>query len=276
MYEKYWGLNEKPFENTPNHRYMYYSKKHEEALTRLLYAIKEEKGAAMLTGEYGSGKTILSRIVIDELIKNKIYEVALIIHPQLTPTQFIQEIIYQLKNEHVSGSKPQLLHMMQDIIYKNYNEQKKTVILIDEAQIIKSQETLEELRLFMNFQLDDKFLITLILIGQPELLKKVKAIPQLEQRLGIKYHLVALDENEEEEYIKYRISVAGAQRDIFTKEAMQVIYRYSRGLPRKINNICDMCLLIGFGQETKEISKELAEKVVADLDKEVSLYAQDV
>ncbi len=273
MYEKYWGLSEKPFENTPNPRFMYYSKKHEEALTRLLYAIKEEKGAAMLTGEYGSGKTILSRIIIDELIKNKIYEVALIIHPQLTPTQFIQEIIYQLKNEHANGSKPQLLHTMQDIIYKNYGEQKKTVILIDEAQIIKSQETLEELRLFLNFQLNDKFLITLILIGQPELLNKVKAIPQLEQRLGIKYHLVALDEREEEEYIKYRLSIAGVQTEIFNKEAMEVIYRYSKGLPRKINNICDMCLLIGFGQEAKEINKELAEKVAQDLDKGASLYA---
>ena len=92
MYEKYWGLTEKPFENTPDPKFMYYSKKHEEALMRLLYAIKEEKGAAMLTGEYGSGKTALSRIIIDELIKDKIYEVALITHPQLSPVQFLQEL----------------------------------------------------------------------------------------------------------------------------------------------------------------------------------------
>src|SRR3989338_3535754 len=134
MYENYWGLTEKPFENTPDPRFMYYSKKHEEALMRLLYAIKEEKGSAMLTGDYGSGKTILSRIIIDELMKDEKYEVALITHPRLSPIQFIQEIIYQLKNEHAKGSKPQLLHIMQDIIYKNFNEGKKTVILIDEAQ----------------------------------------------------------------------------------------------------------------------------------------------
>lgn len=276
MYEKYWGLTEKAFENTPDPRFMYYSKKHEEALTRLLYAIKEEKGAAMLTGEYGSGKTILSRIVIEELIKNKIYEVALIIHPQLTPVQFIQEIIYQLKNEHVRGPKPQLLHIMQDIIYKNHGEGKKTVILIDEAQIIRSQETFEEVRLFLNFQLNNKFLITLALIGQPELLRKVKAIPQLEQRLGIKYHLSGLDNKETEEYIKHRLAVAGAKTEIFTQEAIQMIYNYSKGLPRNINNICDMSLLIGFGQEAKEINKELTEKVAADLNKEVSVYAKDV
>jgi len=276
MYEKYWGLAEKPFENTPDPRFMYYSKKHEEALTRLLYAIKEEKGAAMLSGEYGSGKTVLSRIVIDELIKNKIYEVALVIHPQLTPIQFIQEIIYQLKNEYAKGSKPHLLHMMQDIIYKNHNENKKTVILIDEAQIIKNEATFEELRLFMNFQLNDKFLITLILIGQPELLSKVQAIPQLDQRMGIKYHLSGLNENETAEYIRHRLAVAGGRSEIFMQEAVQIIYGYSKGLPRKINNICDMSLLVGYGQEVKEISKGLAEKVMADLSREVPVYAKNV
>lgn len=276
MYEKHWGLNERPFENTPDPRFMYYSKKHEEALTRLLYAIKETKGAAMLTGEYGSGKTILSRIVIDELIKNHMYEVALIIHPQLTPIQFIQEIIYQLKNEHVVGEKPQILHIMQDIIYKNYAEGKNTVILIDEAQIIRNKETFEELRLFLNFQLNNKFLLTLVLIGQPELLYKVKAIPQLEQRLGIKYHLTALNEKETDEYIRHRLTVAGAKKDIFTRGAIEVIYNYSQGLPRKINNVCDMSLLIGFGQEAKDINKELAEKVVSDLNRETSSYAKNV
>ncbi len=276
MYEKYWGLAEKPFENTPNPRFMYYSNKHEEALTRLLYAIKEEKGSAMLTGEYGSGKTILSRIIIDELIKDKIYEVALITHPQLSPIEFIQEIIYQLKNEHVNGSKPQLLHMMQDIIYKNYKDGKKVVILIDEAQIVKSRQTFEEVRLFLNFQLNDRFLITLILIGQPELLNRVREIPQLWQRLGIKYHLSGLTSLESEAYIKHRLSVAGAKSDIFTADAIEIIHNYSKGIPRSMNNACDMSLLIGFGQEAKVIDRDLASKVVEDLKMERFLYAKNV
>jgi len=276
MYEKYWGLTEKPFENTPNPRFMYYSNKHEEALTRLLYAIKEEKGSAMLTGEYGSGKTILSRIIIDELIKDKIYEVALITHPQLSPIEFIQEIIYQLKNEHVEGSKPQLLHMMQDIIYKNFKDGKKVVILIDEAQIVKSRQTFEEVRLFLNFQLNDRFLITLILIGQPELLNRVREIPQLWQRLGIKYHLSGLTHKEAEAYIKHRLSVAGAKPDIFTADAIEIIHNYSKGIPRSINNACDMSLLIGFGQEAKVIDRDLASKVVEDLKMESFLYAKNV
>ncbi|MBL7071608.1 MAG: AAA family ATPase [Candidatus Omnitrophica bacterium] len=276
MYEKYWGLREKPFENTPDPHFMYYSRKHEEALMRLLYAIKEEKGAAMLTGEYGSGKTVLSRIIIDELIKNEIYEVALIIHPQLTPVEFIQEIIYQLDNETAEGTKPQLLHKLQNIVYKNFNEDKRTVILIDESQIIKDKETLEEIRLFLNFQLNNRFLITLVLIGQPELIDKIKEMPQLQQRLGIKYHLTGLDLNETEEYIKHRLSVAGAKKDIFVKNTYEVIFKYSRGVPRKINNICDMCLLIGFGQEVKSVDRDIVEKIAKDLNAWGATYATNV
>ena len=276
MYEQYWHLKEKPFENTPDPRFMYYSKKHEEALMRLLYAIKEQKGAVMLTGDYGSGKTILSRIVINELIKNKIYEVALVTHPQLTPVQFIQEIIYQLKGEHPKGSKPHLLHIMQDIVYKNFNAGKKNIILIDEAQIIKNKETFEELRLLLNFQLNNNFLLTLVLIGQPELLKKVRAIPQLQQRLGVKYHLTGLDNRETDEYIKHRLKIAGSETEIFDKESTELIYKSSEGLPRKINNICDMSLLIGFGQESRIINKELVGKVVADLNVGVVDYAKNV
>ncbi|MBN1872454.1 MAG: AAA family ATPase [Candidatus Omnitrophica bacterium] len=276
MYEKYWGLKEKPFENTPDPSYMFYTKKHEEALTRMLYAARENKGAAMLTGDYGSGKTVLSRIFIDELMKNKSFEIALITHPQLTPEQFIQEIIYQLKTEHKTGDKLEILHLMQNIVYDNYNQGRRTVIVIDEAQIIRNEETFEELRLLLNFQLNKVFLLTLILIGQPELLTKINAIPQLQQRLGIKYHLTGLDRIETEDYVKHRLSVAGAVRDIFTKESCDLVFEYSGGIPRKINNVCDMGLLIAYGQEEKVIDKDLMEKVVKDLKSGVTVDAEDV
>ena len=169
-----------------------------------------------------------------------------------------------------------LLHALQDIIYKNFNDGKRTVILIDEAQIIKNKETLEEIRLFLNFQLNNRFLITLVLIGQPELLEKIKPMPQLQQRLGIKYHLLGLDLKETEEYIKHRLSVAGARRDIFAKKAFEAIYSHSEGIPRKINNICDMSLLISFGQEVKIIDKKLVEKLAADLEAWGTTYAKNV
>ena len=166
--------------------------------------------------------------------------------------------------------------MIQDIIYKNFKDGKKVVILIDEAQIVKSRQTFEEVRLFLNFQLNDRFLITLILIGQPELLNRVREIPQLWQRLGIKYHLSGLTYSEAEAYIKHRLSVAGAKKDLFTADAMEVIYNYSKGIPRSMNNACDMSLLIGFGQEAKVIDMDLASKVVEDLKMESFLYAKNV
>jgi len=269
MYEKYWLLNEKPFENTPDPRFIYYSKEHEEALMRILYAIKEEKGAAMLTGECGSGKTLLSRMTIEELIKAQLYEVALITYPQFNPIQFLQEIIYQLENINLESNKPMLLHHLQDRIYKNFNDGKRTVIIIDESQIIKDRGTFEELRLLLNFQLNNKFLLTLILIGQPELVQKIDSIPQLEQRLSIKFHLTSLDRNETGAYVCHRLVVAGRQEPLFTQEALDLVYDYSKGLPRKINNICDIALLIGFGQKAKAIDKELLSYVISDLTRRV-------
>ena len=277
MYGKYWGLREKPFENTPNPQFVYYSKKHEEALMRVMYAIKEQKGAAMLSGEYGSGKTLLSRIVIDELIKNKIYEVALVTYPQLSSLQLMQELIYQLESSQINeNNKAILLHRFQDRVYNNFMEGKRTVLIIDEAQAIQDKETFEELRLLLNFQLNDKFLLTLILIGQPELINNINSIPQLEQRMAVKFHLEALDRDETERYIQHRLAVAGRQEPIFTKESLGLIYEYSRGIPRKINNVCDTALLIGFGQEVKELGEEILKYVIGDLTKKVDAYAKDV
>ena len=138
------------------------------------------------------------------------------------------------------------------------------------------KETFEELRLLLNFQLNDKFLLTLLLIGQPELINNITSIPQLEQRMSIKFHLEALDRNETEQYIQHRLAVAGRQEPIFTKESLDLIYEYSRGIPRKINNVCDTALLMGFGQEVKELGEGILKYVIGDLTKKVDNYAKDV
>ena len=259
------GLREKPFENTPDPRFLYYSPKHEEALIRLLYAVREGKGGALLTGEYGSGKTVLSRVLMGELGSDK-YSVGLITHPQLTALQFLKEIVYQLGEDRSSHTKAGVLHILQDMLYANMENRKDTVVIIDEAQLIKGKELFEELRLLLNFQLNDRFLLTVLFLGQPELQPKIEAIPQLKQRLGVRYHLSTLDDVETGKYITHRLEVAGGRDDILTEAAKGLVYRYSGGTPRRINNICDMSLLIGFGEKVERIDKEIVNKVARDLE----------
>jgi type II secretory pathway predicted ATPase ExeA len=148
MYEQYWGLKEKPFENTPDPRFLYRSTQHEEALSRLFYAIREKKPAAMLTGEYGAGKTLLSRVLLDELSKER-YKVALIFNPKLSPIEFLQEITFQLAEDTPKTSKRELLNTLQNILNSNHARFKDTVIVIDEAQSIENDEIFEELRLLL-------------------------------------------------------------------------------------------------------------------------------
>jgi len=266
MYEGYWGFKEKPFENTPDPRFLYHSPRHEEALMRLFYAVRERKGAALLTGDYGSGKTLLSRALISNLSQQgEKYKIALIVNPKLPTRDFLREIIYQLVNEEVKGNKIKLLHILNERLYKNVDLNKETVIIIDEAQTIEKAGVFEELRLLLNFQLNDRFLLTLLLLGQPELKPKIKAIPQLEQRLAVKYHLSALDEEQTRNYIEHRCKVAGLTHPIFTPSACNVIFSSTGGIPRKINNICDMSLIVGMMEKIKLIDDSILKKVVEDV-----------
>jgi general secretion pathway protein A len=266
MYEKYWSLKEKPFENTPDPRFLYHSPNHEEALMRMFYAVKERKGAALLTGDYGSGKTVLSRALISDLSKHgEKYKIALIVNPRLPTRDFLREIIYQMEGEEIKGNKIKLLHILNERLYKNIDLGKETVIIIDEAQAIEKPAIFEELRLLLNFQLNERFLLTLILLGQPELKPKIKAIPQLEQRLAVKYHLSSLDEQQTAEYINHRCKVAGLTEPIFTPSACGLIFSSTGGVPRKINNVCDMSLIVGMMEKVKLIDDKILKKVVEDV-----------
>lgn len=266
MYEEYWKLSEKPFENTPDPRFLYSSPRHEEALSRMLYVIKEHKGAGMLTGEYGSGKTLLSRVLLEELSSDQ-YQTAIIFNPRLPSLELIKEIIYQLGGNTLSiMPKTDLLHGLNEILYKNKKEDKNTVIVIDEAQAIPSDSGFEELRLLLNFQLNENFLLTLILLGQPELKEKINSLPQLRQRLAVRYHLKALSHFETKEYVNHRLEVVDAKKGIFQEEAFHEIYRYSAGIPRRINNICDLALLVGCGKGLEGIDKTTIIEVAQDLE----------
>lgn len=271
MYQKYWGFKEKPFENTPDPRFMYHSSKHQEALTRLLYAVREKKGAAMLSGDYGAGKTLISRVLVTKLLsENDRYKVVLVVNPAIPKEEILSEIVYQFGEEITKENrKSDLLHKLNDVLYRNMNDKKHSVIIIDEAQAIKDESVFDELRLLLNFQLNEVFLLTLLLLGQPELKDKIDKIPPLKQRLAISYHLDTLDLNETREYIDHRCRVAGRDEPVFSDDAIKLIYRASKGIPREINNICDLCLVIGVGNKVTLIDEDTAFEVIRDLKPEI-------
>lgn len=263
MYSRHWNLFERPFELTPDPKYVYYSKEHEEALLRLMYTVRDSKGAMLLTGGYGCGKTVLSRVFLNELVTAGRYEVALITNPRYSAKELLIEIIYQLGGQrHDYKSKGELLHIFNEMIYRNLENRMETVIVIDEAQAIEDLETFEELRLLLNFQQNSRFLITLILIGQPELRSRLKGLPQLKQRLIIEYHLNPLDEKDCYQYIDHRLKVAGAQREIFDPRAKKLIFKHSSGIPRVINGLADTALLVGFSENRKIVDEQLIQRVL--------------
>ena len=167
MYLEYWGLQKFPFENVPDPEFMYYSSEHEEALVRLVYAVKRNKGAVMVSGEIGCGKTMLSRVFIQQLPDSE-YDVGLITNPSLEPIDFLREAIYQIGLNSQSNSKPELLSILNSRMLENTKNNRSMLLIIDEAQLIP-KDTFEEIRLLLNFQLNERFLLNLVLLGQPEL-----------------------------------------------------------------------------------------------------------
>lgn len=265
MYQSYWNLKEKPFENTPDPRFLFWSKQHEEALSRMLYAIQEKKGAMMVSGEFGSGKTLLTRVLVKELAVDK-FQTALILNPMMAPTQLIKEIIHQLGGSvAASATKSVVFNRLNELLIEINKSNKSAVIIVDEAQAIERTASFEEFRLMLNFQLNEAFLLSLVLVGQPELNKKIAKLPQLEQRIALRFHLRALSEPETKEYILHRLSVAGGKADLFKEETYAEIFNFSVGIPRKINNLCDFALLVGSGEKASHIELPLIKKVVADL-----------
>jgi type II secretory pathway predicted ATPase ExeA len=272
MYEQYWGLTEKPFENTPNPKFLYHSSQHEEGLYRLLYAVKEQKGAAMMTGVFGCGKTLLARTILKELSKD-VYRVGFITNPQLSYIEFILAIANNLGAKNLPTKKTEVLtnfvlESIDNILRNNMEDGKKTVVIIDEAHIIQDKEVWEGLRLLLNYQAEDKFMLTLLLLGQPELKENVDSNKQLSQRIAIRCHLTYLDAQDTSKYISHRLSIAGREDSLFTDDAISTIYAKSGGIPRRINHICDLALLTGFGRKQESIDRDIIEEVSRDLEGE--------
>ncbi|MFH1367779.1 MAG: AAA family ATPase [Elusimicrobiota bacterium] len=264
MYEKYWSFKEKPFENTPDPKFLYSSPQHEEGLNRMLYVVRESKGAGLLTGVYGCGKTLLARALMKEL-EISVYKVALLTNPRLDDIEMLRMITHHLGLAEPPVRKADVLIALEKILQNNMNDGKKTVVVIDEAHAIEDRSIFEEIRLLLNFQHADKFLLTLILLGQPELKDIIEGNKQLNQRIAMRYYLDNLDASETDHYIKHRLKVVGSNSDIFTQKAIDLIHERSGGIPRRINQLCDSSLLTGYGKEADIIDDEIVEETIRSL-----------
>ncbi len=264
MYLEYWNLSRKPFENTPDPDFFYFSPDHNEAYIRFRYAISENKGAFLLTGEFGCGKTTLIRLLVSELNSEQ-YKVILLNNPRGSVHKLLKGLLIELNDDFLNSSmdaENNYERLVGEQLLKNHENDLKTLLIIDEAQLIQDDTALEEIRLLLNFQLDDGFLINLFLVGQPELRNRLDNFPQLEQRLYCKYHLTNLNIEETTNYIRHRMEISGAKSKIFTEEAIVKVFNKSRGIPRRINNICDLALLFGSQYQADQIDSKIIESAV--------------
>ncbi len=262
MYLEHWGFRKFPFENVPDPDFFYLSKTHEEGLSRLIYAAKMRKGGAMLSGDIGCGKTTLTKVYVQELSAEQ-FDIGLIINPRLEPLEFMQEVLYQLGMTDLPDSKGGCLRLLNEKMTENAKARKETLLIVDEAQAL-DESGFEEVRLLLNSRVNGRFPINVVLVGQPELRSKIKDMEQLEQRIAIKYHLTPFDQEDTAQYITFRQEKAGGEENVFTPEAMERIHEITEGVPRKINNLCDLSLLIGFSKNGKVIDPQIIEDIMSD------------
>ncbi len=259
MYTSFFGLNEKPFSISPDPRYLYMSERHSEALAHLIYGITESGGFIQLTGEVGTGKTTLIRSLLQQLPQNT--EIALILNPQLSCTEFLIAIVEELRIGRPSRSAnvKSLITVLNHFLLKNHSRGRRTVLIVDEAQNL-TIDVLEQIRLLTNLETTRQKLLQITLIGQPELRKLLdrEDMRQLAQRITGRYHLEPLSREETSAYIEHRLKVAGATGPIFTASAREEVFRQSRGVPRIINVVSDRALLGAYTQDQPEVSSALA------------------
>lgn len=259
MYDKYWDLTELPFENVPDPRFFYSSRDHQRALLQMFYAINTRRGAAVLTGDVGCGKTTVSRMLIHELSSDR-YEIALMNRPGLSPEDFLRDMLGQLGIEGQSNGKLQRALEVQAV--KSANAGKYTIVIVDDAHAIEDDNTFEALQSLFSFQRNGRFFLTLLLVGHAELKERIAGVEVLGQQVARQYHLAPLKREETLSYVQTRLEKAGADRSLFDEDALDALCQASNGVPRDINNICDIALLLGFDAKVKTVGEEQIEKAV--------------
>lgn len=266
MYEHYFGFTEKPFRMTPDSRYFFPSSKHMDALNHMVYAIEERRGFVVITGEIGSGKTTLSRVLFQKLDPST--KTAIIRNTHLTAKELVAAVLDELEIEYEPGmTKSNLINRLNEFLIEQIRDDNNVVLLIDEAQNLKPS-VLEEVRMLSNLETETEKLIQIVLMGQPELkdILWLKKLTQLRQRVALYYHLQPLTLDEMREYIDHRLKVVNSSIEaLFTPEAIERIYEYTDGVPRLVNSVCDRAFLTAFVSETRPIDSSMIDEVAAEL-----------
>jgi general secretion pathway protein A len=267
MYESFYNLKEKPFNLTPDPRFIYFTERHCEALANLVYGIRERKGFLVLTGEVGTGKTTMINALLDTLERAGILS-AFIFNPLLSPSEFFEYLLADLNIRGDYKNKSQALIKLNNLLLERYRMGKPTVLIVDEAQNL-STENLEEIRLLTNLETATEKLLQIVLVGQPELSLKLNSpeLRQLKQRISLRCNLEPLSLAELKEYISTRMEIAGLpNQTVFAEDITAEIYRLSGGIPRLVNTICDNALLTGYATDSKIIGLDILEEVASDLE----------
>jgi general secretion pathway protein A len=265
-YLEFFGLSSEPFSNAPVSRFFYNAPQHQQALTRLLYATSTMKGLAVLVGEIGAGKTTLARRLLDSLPEEE-YEAALlvIIHSGITASWLLRRIALQLGVENPAQEKLALLSQLYQRLLQIYEQGRKAVVLIDEAQMLETRELMEEFRGLLNLEVPERKLISFVLFGLPDIEKNLRLDPPLAQRVAMRYRLEPFTAASTEAYVKHRLRLAGSQRMPFAPEAIEAVHRRSAGTPRVINTICDNALFEASLARAGDIRSALIESIADNL-----------
>ncbi len=278
MYLSYYGLKVKPFQLKPDPNFFFSSKGHKRAMAYLEYGLSQEDGFIIVTGEIGAGKTTLMRHLFQKLEREKFIAVQLV-NTHLDSEDILRMVAAAFGLTHLNSTKATLLLELEQFFRQSDREGKRVLLLVDEAQNL-SPGALEELRMLSNFQTDDKLLLQTFLLGQPEFRKLLlgNSMQQLRQRVIATYHLGPLDADETKSYIEHRLTTAGWSGDPFLRDdAFNVIYNFTKGIPRRINTLCDRLLIMGCLEELHTLSSVEVNEVIRDIQQEfdLSIFSND-
>ena len=267
MYKAFYGFSRNPFEITPDPAFFYGTTRHNEALASLYHGIERRRGFIVVTGEVGTGKTLLARCLFRTLKWHKV-AFAYIFNPLLSPLEFLQYAASDMGISPVRKAKGELLSDLNRFLISQYRQKSTAVLIVDEAQLL-TWDLLEEIRLLTNLETEQQKLLQIVLIGQPELDQKLDSqdLRQLKQRIALRCRLEPLSREETGKYIAQRLWLAGVrakEQAIFEEPAIELVYRYSRGIPRLVNNICEASLVASFALKRSVVSPELVDEVATD------------